>query len=78
MGQEQFSAFMPMISADIVALIMAKRGVSENEAIKLLYTSRLYEALEKEETKLWQYSTQMIYSLLEQEWESGTLRYPDV
>ena len=78
MGQEQFSAIMPIISADIVAMITAKRGVSESEAIKMLYASKLYETLEKEETKLWQYSTPMIYTLLEQEWESGMICYPDV
>lgn len=78
MGQEQFSAIMPIISADIVAMIAAKRDISESKAISLLYASKVYEALEKEETKLWQYSTPMIYSLLEQEWDSGTIRYPDV
>lgn len=78
MGQEQFNAIIPIISADIIAMIAARRGVSESEAIKLLYTSRLYEALEKEETKVWQYSTPMIYSLLEQEWESGMIHFPDV
>lgn len=78
MGQEQFRAMMPIISADVVAMIVTKRGVSENEAIQLLYASKLYEALEKEDTKVWQYSTPMLYSLLEQEWESGTLCFPDV
>lgn len=78
MGQEQFHAIMPIICADIVSMIAAKRGVSEKEAIKLLYESRLYAALEKEETKVWQYSTPMLYSLLEQEWSSGVISYPDV
>ena len=78
MEQEQFSAIMPIISADIVTMITAKRGVSESKAIKLLYASKLYETLEKEETKLWQYSTPMIYTLLDQEWESGMICYPDV
>lgn len=78
MGQEQFNAIMPVISADVVKMIAEKRGVPEQEAIKLLYASKLYAALEKEETKVWQYSTPMLYSLLEQEWNSGTIRYPDV
>lgn len=78
MGQEQFNAIMPVISADIVKMIAEKRSVSEKDAIKLLYASKLYAALEKEETKVWQYSTPMLYSLLEQEWDSGTIRYPDV
>ena len=78
MGRDQFNAMMPVISADIVKMIADKRGVSEKDAIKLLYASKLYEVLEKEETKVWQYSTPMLYSLLEQEWENGTIRYPDV
>jgi len=78
MGQEQFHAMIPVISADIIKMVAEKRGVSEKEAIMLLYTSKLYEALEQEETKVWQYSTPMLYSLLEQEWNSGTIQYPDV
>ena len=78
MGQDQFNAIMPVINADIVKVIAEKRRVSEKEAIKLLYASKLYAALEKEETKVWQYSTPMLYALLEQEWNSGTIRYPDV
>ena len=78
MGQDQFNAMIPVISADVVKMIAEKRGVSEKDAIRLLYASKLYEALEKEETKVWQYSTPMLYSLLEQEWNSGTIRYPDV
>ena len=78
MGQQQFYSMMPVISADLVSMIVARRGISENEAIRLLYTSKIYEALEQEETKLWQYSTPMLYSLLEQEWEMGMIQYPDV
>lgn len=78
MGQEQFNAIIPIISADVIKVIADKKSISEKEAIKLLYASRLYSALEKEETKLWQYSSHMLYSLLEQEWIHGTICYPDV
>ena len=78
MGQQQFYSMMPVISADLVSMIVARRSISENEAIHLLYTSKIYEALEQEETKLWQYSTPMLYSLLEQEWKMGMIQYPDV
>lgn len=78
MGQEQFNAMLPVISADIVKMISSKRQIAEKDAIKLLYTSKLYAALEQEDTKVWQYSTHMIYSLLEQEWNSGMICYPDV
>lgn len=78
MGCEQFGAMLPVISADVVKMIAEKRNVSEKEAVKLLYASQLYGALEQEDTKLWHYSTSMLYALLEQEWDSGTIRYPDV
>ena len=38
----------------------------------------LYQALEKEETKVWQYSTHMLYSLFEQEEKNGDIQFPDV
>lgn len=78
MGKEQFQAIMPIICADLIAAIAEKQAISEAEAIRQLYASKLYEALEQEENKLWQYSTPMLYALLEQEWKTGTICYPDV
>lgn len=78
MGQEHFHAMLLVICADLVTMISSVRNISEIEAISVLYTSGLYDALEQEETKVWQYSTPMLYSLLEQEWTTGTIIYPDV
>ena len=78
MSKEQFAAIMPYISADLVAMIAEKQKISDEDAIKKLYGSELYAALENEETKLWQYSTQMLYSLFEQESSHGKIEYPDV
>lgn len=78
MEQDQFNAVLPIISADLVRAIADRRGISEDDAIRLLYDSQLYAALEREETKVWQYSTPMLYSLLEQEWNDGVIHYPDV
>ena len=78
MSKEQFAAIMPYISADLAAVIAEKQGLPEEEAIKKLYSSELYSALENEETKLWQYSAQMLYSLFEQELSQGKIEYPDV
>ncbi len=78
MEQEQFVVLMPYISADLISLIAEKQNISEENAIKKLYSSKLYAALEKEETKVWQYSTQMLYSLFEQEEKNGEIQFPDV
>ena len=78
MGQEQFAAIMPYISADLIDMISKKQGVSEADALSKLYSSKLYASLENEETKVWQYSTDMLYSLLEKEEKTGILTFPDV
>ncbi len=78
MNKEQFDAMMPIIVYELVGIIAEKRNISEEDAIKLLYSSKLYEDLEREETKVWHYSKLMLYSLLEQEWSIGTIQYPDV
>lgn len=78
MKQEQFAAIMPYISADLVAMIAEKQSISNKDAITKLYASKLYETLENEETKVWQYSTEMLYSLFEQEEKTGSIQFPDV
>lgn len=78
MGQEQFVAMMPYICTDLLSLIVEKQNISEEDTIKKLYSSKLYAALENEKTKVWQYSTHMLYSLLEQEEKNGNIQFPDV
>ena len=73
MRQDQFAAIMPYISTDLVGMIAKKNKISENDAI-----TKLYAILEQEETKVWQYSTEMLYSLFEQEEETGKVEFPDV
>ena len=78
MTQEQFAAIMPYISADLVGMIAKRKNISENDAITKLYNSKLYAILKQEETKVRQYSTEMLYSLFEQEEETGKVEFPDV
>lgn len=78
MEREQFIAIMPYIISSLVGMIAEKKCISENEAIIRLYESKLYSALEREETKVWHYSTEMLYSLFENEEKTGSVSYPDV
>ncbi len=78
MGQEQFVAIMPYISADLIQMIEQKQGITEQDALTKLYASKLYASLEREETKVWQYSTEMLYSLFVREELTGELVFPDV
>ena len=78
MDRQQFTAILPYISADLVGLIAERRDMSDPEATRILYSSGLYKMLEDETTKVWQYSTPMLYHLLEQEEQTGRISYPDV
>lgn len=78
MTNEQFTALVPYVITDLINLISAKQNISEEDAIKKLYSSKLYEMLENEETKLWQYSTQMLYYIFEQQEKREDFEYPDV
>lgn len=78
MGQEQFHALMPVIAADVVRVIVENECISEEEAIRMLYSSNLFAALEQEDTKVWHYSTPMLFDLLMQEIKTGKIHYPDV
>ena len=78
MRNDEFAALMPFISADLAAMIAQRQRITDKEAIKKLYASKLYETLEDEQTKLWHYSTSMLFSLFEQEERTGTIAYPDV
>ena len=60
MNREQFEIIMPYISGALVNMIAENMKLSPEEAIKKLYASKLYTALENEETKVWQYSTPML------------------
>ena len=52
MGQEQFIALMPYISTDLVSLIAEKQNITEENAIKKLYSSKLYATLERRNKSL--------------------------
>ncbi|MBQ4397125.1 MAG: hypothetical protein II828_06345 [Clostridia bacterium] len=78
MNQEQFCVLLPYISADLVAMIAREKQIPEEQAMRILYDSQLYAALEDEMTKIWHYSTPMLYTLLTQEEQTGIIDYPDV
>ena len=78
MDQVKFVAIMPRISADLVDYIATQQNIGEEEALQKLYASVLYSELEKEDTKLWHYSTPMLYQMFLQGENAGKLEYPDV
>lgn len=78
MNEDRFTAIMPYIVTDLISMIMEKMKLSADEAINKLYSSELYALLEDEETKVWHYSTDMLFVLFEQELSTGKIEFPDI
>ena len=65
------------MTPDIINKIINKYGLDENKAIALFHKSEVYKTLEIEETKVWQYSSEMIVELFDREM-NGKLEFPGV
>lgn len=77
MNERSYEILLYSITASVSSKIMELNGWSENEAIERFTASKLYSYLEKEETKVWQYSALMLAQLFNEE-RAGRLSLPEV
>jgi hypothetical protein len=77
MNERSFETLLYGITANVVAKIMELNGWSEDEAMERFTQSKLYSYLEREETKVWQYSALMLAQLFNEE-RAGRLSLPEV
>ena len=77
MNEDRFSTLMAVITPDIIGKIMEKYKFDEDKAIAAFHRSDLYKALEREDTKVWQYSSEMMLELFDREM-NGKLEFPEV
>ena len=77
MDYKRFTAILPLIIQQVIALITERQAVAEERAIEMLYTSELYSTLEEEETKLWHLSPHALYDLFLEEQQTGKITYPE-
>ena len=71
-----FESILPLKVEGIAELLMVKQKKTLPDALEYLYSSQLYALLEKEETKMWHYSPQMLLHLLDNEKNTGKLTLP--
>ena len=77
MEKNNFELVLQTISTGLVGKIISDSDMMEDIAMEKLYSSELYSALEKEETKVWNYSVPMLYELFKQEMTTGKLTLPE-
>jgi len=72
----EFEAILPFKVEGIIKQLIEERKMPLQNALEYLYSSQLYALLEEEETKMWHYSPQMLFHLLENEKNTGILTLP--
>lgn len=77
MDKKKFESMLILIVPDIVKLIVENNAVDEIEAADRFYRSKVYEKLEKEETKLWHLSPLTLYNMYEEEQKTGNVVFPE-
>jgi hypothetical protein len=78
MDKSKFDAVFPIICYALVEKIVDELNLSDKDGVTNLYSSHLYEMLEQEETKVWQYSTEKLFELFLEERNSGKITFPQV
>lgn len=74
---DENKAMLEFIIPRLIKTIIEDMNVTENEAFTLLYSSKLYEKLDREQTKLWHLSVPTLYSMFKEEQETGKITYPE-
>lgn len=77
MDERSFEILLYSITTNVIAKIIEENNWDENTAMERFTQSKIYSYLEREETKVWQYSTLMLVELFNEE-RSGILTWPEV
>lgn len=77
MNERSYETLLYSITASVVNRLTIMNNWPEDETLERFTSSKLYTYLEKEETKVWQYSSLMLAELFNEE-RSGRLVLPEV
>ena len=77
MDKEKFESMLILIVPDIIKLIVENYHIDEITASDMFYSSKTYEILEEEDTKLWHLSPLTIFNIFNEEHKTGNLVYPE-
>jgi hypothetical protein len=72
-----FKSILALIVPGVVAELCRNRGITDEEAFKLFYLSKVYSVLESEKTKLWHLSPLAIVELLDMETSGKKIIFPE-
>lgn len=77
MDKKKFESMLILIVPAVVKMIVENNQVDEIEATDLFYSSKVYEKLEQEDTKLWHLSPLTLYNMYAEEQKTGEVVFPE-
>lgn len=77
MDKKKFESLLIIIVPEVVKLIVENARIDEIEASDRFYSSKVYEKLEQEDTKLWHLSPLTLYNMYEEEQKTGDITFPE-
>lgn len=77
MEKNKFNAILVILIPQVVELIAEKCKITNIAATDMLYQSELYALLEQEDTKLWHLSPLMLFTMFDEEQQTGSITFPE-
>ncbi len=77
MDNKKFEAMLILIVPAVIKLITENYSCDEITASNNFYESKVYAALEDEETKLWHLSPLALFDMFDEEQKTGKFTYPE-
>jgi len=77
MTKELLAVYLYFIVEKVIPLIISEYNLSEEEAIRKFYCSKLYSFLENPKTGVWRYSPKLLFNLYKEELENGDFVFPE-
>ena len=77
MEEKKFNSMLILIVPEVMKLIVENHGIDEIDASDRFYSSKVYEKLEQEETKLWHLSPLTLFNMYDTEQKTGEVIYPE-
>lgn len=77
MESPKMVSLLGLMVPQIIQQIMQNQFVDEITATRNFYNSKVYELLEREDTKMWHLSSMALYALYEEEMKMGRITIPE-
>lgn len=77
MSPSEFAPLLAVKVSGLVECVMEQGHMPLMAAMSKVYRSKLYEVLEREDTKLWHHSPHLLYDALMSEERTGLPELPD-